>query len=240
MGANSQSYERGQGGKGSKNKDSRIPGFKGSSEKIIRKAVEVLYPLMFYLNPRTLEPFLRRFRMKKTACMMVCVVLIVLFAVPFTFGQALDGQWLQMKVSHKGYGVNPGGIYKISGSITNYMYLTWDGVNSRYDFRLFRADGSEISQGIYGYNPYWSPIGDNEEIAADVGMEFAPDSINYIDTHHTSFIKIKRDSRGTFKSATYNSLGCQDINGGIGDRNVYGGCVIKGKTIDPSKLPFTP
>jgi hypothetical protein len=178
--------------------------------------------------------------MKKIACMMVCVVLIVLYAVPFTFGQALDGQWFQMKVSHKGYGVNPGGILKISGSITNYMHLTWDAVHSRYDFRLFRADGSEISQGIYGYNPYWSPMGDNEEIAADVGMEFSPDSMNYIDTHHTSFIKIKRDSKGNFKSATYTSLGCQDINGGIGDKNVYGGCVIKGKTIDPRKLPFRP
>jgi len=63
--------------------------------------------------------------MKKTACMMVCVVLIVLFAVPFTFGQALDGQWFQMKVSHKGYGVNPGGIYKISAASRTYMYLTW-------------------------------------------------------------------------------------------------------------------
>jgi hypothetical protein len=178
--------------------------------------------------------------MKRTACMMVCIVLIGFFAVRIAFGQALDGQWFQLKVSHKGYGFDSNGIYKIRGSITNYMLLTWDGINLRYDFRLFRADGTEISQGIYGYYPYWRPMGDNEEIAADVGMEFAPDSINYIDTHHTSFIKIKRDSKGIFKSATFNSLGCQDINGGIDDKNVYGGCVIKGKTIDPSKLPFTP
>jgi len=46
-----------KGVKGLKNKDSRISGFKGSSEKIVlKKRVELLYFFsMSYLNPRTLD-----------------------------------------------------------------------------------------------------------------------------------------------------------------------------------------
>jgi hypothetical protein len=175
--------------------------------------------------------------MKRFSYLLVCAVLLVFLAAPVAFGQALNGQWFQLKVSQKGYAFGPGGIYKFSGSITNYMLLTWDDGNLVYNYSLFQPDGTQIPQGV---NPFFAPIGDNEEIAADVGMEFARDDINYIVSWHTTRITIKRDSQGAFKSATFNSLGCEIIDGEVDGNTAFGGCVIKGKTIDPSKLPFTP
>jgi hypothetical protein len=169
--------------------------------------------------------------MKKTACMTVCVALIALFTAPVAFGQALDGKWFQLKVSFKGYAFEDSTLDKVSGSTTNYMRLDWTG--SAYQCFIYTSDGSEIIQDS-GFTPdsleYY-------ETAIDVDMTFGQDDTNYINAYHTSLINIKRDKQGAFKSATFTSLGCEVYDGEMNGATAFGGCTIKGKTIESPPFP---
>jgi len=152
------------------------------------------------------------------------------------FGQALDGQWLQLKVGFKGYAFGgPGGLDKIGGSTTNYMLLTWDGANPEYDYSIYTADGILISQAD---DVAFSPdLAEFYETARDVGMTFGRDGSNYINTYLTALIKIKRDSQGALKSATFTSLGCEVYDGEMDGDTAFGGCTVKGKTIESPPFP---
>ena len=166
---------------------------------------------------------------RKTACMTVCIALIALLTAPAAFGQALDGKWFELKVTFKGYTFVAEGLDKVSGSVTNYMRLAWDPNTSTYGFSIYASDGTLIPQGD---TPTFSPdILEDYETAIDVNMLFAQDDTNYIWTWHTSLIAIKR-SKGAFKSATFTSLGCEVDDGEIGGETAFGGCTIKGKTIE--------
>ena len=167
--------------------------------------------------------------MKRFSIFAIFVILLVFLSAPVAFGQALDGKWFQLKVGFKGYAFGTGVLDKISGSATNYMLLTWDNVNSVYNYSIYQSDGTSISQ---GGNPSFRPdLLEYEETAIDAFMTFGRDDSNYINANLTALIKIKRDSQSALKSATFTSLGCQVYDGEMDGNTAFGGCTIKGKTI---------
>jgi hypothetical protein len=103
--------------------------------------------------------------MKRFSYWVVFVVLSVLLAAPIAFGQALDNQWLQLKVSFKGYAY---GLGKASISTTNFMFITWDAVDSVYNFTLYQPDGTQIIQRGDSFFP--PDILSDVEVAIDVGI----------------------------------------------------------------------
>jgi hypothetical protein len=171
--------------------------------------------------------------MKRFSYLVVFVILLFFLSAPIAFGQALDGKWLQLKMNFKGYAFEYGGLDKInksSGSATNYMLLTWDA--GGYTFKIFQPDGTELIQ-RFDTVAYFTPdLLEYQETLRHVGMRFGRDDSNYIDTFITALIKIKRDSQGALKSATFNSLGCEVYDGEMETFTAFGGCTIKGKTID--------
>jgi hypothetical protein len=168
--------------------------------------------------------------MKRFSYLVVFVVILVFLTAPVAFGQALDGKWFQLKISFKGYAFGgPSGLDKISGSTTNYLNLVWNPGTSSYDYTIYTSDGTPLTQ---SQDTAFSPdILEYAETVRDVGMTFGRDDTNYIDAYHTSLIKIKRDSQGALKSATFTSLGCEVYDGEAEGNTAFGGCTIKGKTI---------
>lgn len=171
--------------------------------------------------------------MKKSVYITACIALMVLLAAPLAFGQALDGLWFQAKVNIKGYTVDSSGLLdNISGSTVNYFHTTWV-TSTTYNVTVYDETGNQMDA-----EPTFATIGANEDIVSDLGMQFGEGS-NYINTYQTSLIKIKRDSKGGgIKSVTFNSIGCEIFSGEVDGKAFYGGCTMKAKTIDPSKLPF--
>ena len=178
--------------------------------------------------------------MKKIACLSVCIAFLIFFTAPVVSAQILDGQWFELKFKTKGLFIdNSDTVTSASYSIVAYLNLEWDNVAQAYDcvVRSKRGDswGGSGSEDL-------RVSGTNEEIMA---YWFASiwHSAGILDmfslTLSTNF-KIKKDSTGQFKSATISSLGCVAVGNFSGDGDFYGNCTIKGKSIDPSKLPFTP
>jgi len=168
--------------------------------------------------------------MKRFSYLAIFVILLVFLSAPVAFGQALDGKWFQLKVGFKGYAFGTGGLDKISGSATNYMLFTWDNINSVYNYSIYQSDGIAIPQDLADAS-FSTDLLEYEETAINVRMAFGRDDTNYINTNLTALIKIKRDSQSALKSATFTSLGCQVYDGEMDGNTAFGGCTIKGKTI---------
>jgi len=172
---------------------------------------------------------------KKIARMTICIAFLVLFTAPVAFGQALHDQWFRLKIGISGIMVDGNDVVTpLTCGCENYMHLVWD--TDHYIYRLFDHAGAEI---LAPWNTTFTTIGVDENLAVKVETRFARDS-NHIDTYNTSYIQIKKDSHGVFKKATFTGMGCEVHDGLINGQQFYGGCTIKGKTIDSSKLPFTP
>ena len=174
--------------------------------------------------------------MKKIACMTVCIALLVFLVAPVASAQLLDGQWFQMKFKVKGLLITGDAVAPANYSGVSYLKLQWNAVSSSYDYEVHSWDGASwrigTGQDVGLYGP-----------KENVTTEWVSD-LYLTNTEHLSFNKqtsftIKNDSSGQLKSATISSLSCSAYGTWLGSRHFYGGCTMKGKTIDPSKLPFT-
>lgn len=173
--------------------------------------------------------------MKRFSFVAVFVILLALLTAPLAFGQALHDQWFKLSIGIKGFMVDvTGELTPLVCGCENYMHLLWD--TDHYTYRLFDHAGVEIAGPL---STTFTTIGADENLVVNLQTRFARDA-NHIDTHHTSYIRIKKDSHGVFKKATFTSLGCDVYDGTVGGQDFYGGCTIKGKTIDLKKLPFDP
>jgi hypothetical protein len=175
--------------------------------------------------------------MKRFFYLAACVSLMILLTAPVVFGQEFDGKWFELKVNFKGYSFGIDSLDKVSGSTTNYMLLQWDGGTEFYSYSIYRPDGTPITQQEAIETVFHPDILLNYETVYDVGMTFERDSTNYINVYHTSLIKIKRDSQGALKSATFTSLGCEVYDGEMNSDFAFGGCTIKGKLISAPPFP---
>lgn len=164
--------------------------------------------------------------MKKCAYTTFLIALIILFTTPIAFGQALDGLWFKAKTTFKGYTVDGSGlISKANVTMVNYFYLTW--IDTAYYVATYDEAGNVMPVGDSSFHT----IGANEDIVRDFTMELGHVS-NSINMVQSSIIKIKRDSHGAVKSATFNSMGCDIWRAQIEGNGFYGGCAMKAKTIE--------
>ncbi len=178
--------------------------------------------------------------MKKIVCMTVCIALLVFLVAPIASAQSLDNQWFAITFKAKGLLYNPDNdqVVPVSHSAVAYLYMNWDLVGRNYDYTIYSSTGSawtgqaHTDQFVYG---------SNEEVMPDWGGSIRINSpSNTLIVNANISFKIKKDSGGLFKSASLSSLSCSAVeNYGSGER-FFGGCTMKGKRIDPSKLPFTP
>ena len=175
--------------------------------------------------------------MKKIAYLSVCIAFLIFFTAPVVSAQILDGQWFELKIKIKGLLVEGDGITSASYSGKAYLNVQWDSVAPGYDYVVRSWDGDSWQSltgqdvSVYGYN--------------GVIMFEWPSSVyfNTNDSFHLNKVtnfKIKQETDGQLKSATIASQACSVYGSWLYGRRFYGGCTIKGKTIDPSKLPFTP
>ena len=174
--------------------------------------------------------------------------LALTFAAP-TQAQVLDDTWYVLKVSGKGYLIDDvsGEATKAKFKTTAYMYLSFgagdsvgDGPPSQtYEVAIWtQVDGEwDVS-----YAGEWGLFGTDDLLfVADQDPEFATGPTSYFAGYHTAEIKNKFDKEGHLKKSTYKSLGAELIEGTeTGAESAIGGYSIKGKSIDPSKLPFDP
>lgn len=168
--------------------------------------------------------------MKKQICLIVLLGLLVFLTSPPAFSQTFDNQWFQVKAKIKGYKMDVMGLLTpFSATWVNYLYLTWLG--SEYSGTLYDSSGSLI------HTNNFTLFGVNEEIAADLYLQFA-DGSDRVETYQTSITKTKKDSLGELKKATIKSMGCEIYAGNVGGDNFFGGCVSTAKKIDSP--PFIP
>lgn len=155
-----------------------------------------------------------------------------------------DDVWFKLNVKVKGYRVDPvSGTYeRYNFRITAYVYFTYDsggpiGINPiTYNYVIV----TEQAPGIWNtsYVDTEDTILTNENFFPDFYFYLAGEGGSWIHFYHTPFIKIRTDSFGAFLKASYKAYG-EVFGGNDGAGNeIYGSCVINGKSIDPSMLPF--
>ena len=175
--------------------------------------------------------------------------LALTFAAP-TQAQVLNDTWFVLKVSGKGYLIDDGSgeATKTKFKTTAYMHVLSEPValkaagdppSQSYDIFIWtQVDGEwDVS-----YSGSWELFGTDDLLfVADVDPAFYTGPTSYFAGYHTAEIKNKFDKEGHLKKSTYKSLGAELIEGTeTGAESAIGGYSIKGKSIDPSKLPFDP
>ena len=174
--------------------------------------------------------------------LLVIVVLVGALVVPIVSAQRFDGIWFSLKLSVKGWTLdNPtqSQIVKFSESMPVYVEFVSTG-GQAYDLHFWtQVDGVWSNSYTVGQ----TIIGTNENFLSDSSVTFVGNGGDSVHTFHTVFISSKlAGGTGEVQSATYTGAG--EINtgtiiiGGVTNR-AFGSCTVKGKTVDPSKLPFT-
>ena len=169
----------------------------------------------------------------------VALALLLVFSTPSAKAQLLNDVWFKLKLSTKGYLVDPGtGDYsKQNFSESFYMHLVFN--DPDYNIDVYTETAPDTWTNVY--NTSESTIDANENFFSDLYLYLEGDGGDYIEIYHTPFIAIKTDSLGAFVKAKYKGVGevfFGEFDGGA--QEYYGYAQIQGKSIDASKLPFTP
>jgi hypothetical protein len=199
--------------------------------------------------------------MKKLCCLIAVLGFIMIFTVPVAFCQDLDGLWFKTTVSGKGY-VDDSANYAVGGKaaakVVNYVQFVynsawstacpgqfypfyeihlWYPVGSGWDYEIYQGYNTFQSEtyGLYG-SPYYATIFLDKQFVMWAGYwNWLPFQGRDFWADATMVIDIKRSS-GSIKSATFNSATCSSeflTPSGW----AYGPCAIKGKLLQPEKLP---
>lgn len=194
--------------------------------------------------------------MKITAIgsMLLGIGVFVLMVAPCvsaqTIPEMLNGQWFQVKGSHKGYADY--GLDEITSKVSHqqpglYIYTTYDVALSEFTMTTCtQAAGSSaytshpvphISiDNIFG-DSYQKQVWDFHRVLSDAGAFLRFDrSPNFFDVIPFLVMSVKLDKNNDFKSASFTTEGCISYL-----RNGYtysvGSCKLSGKTVDASKVP---
>jgi len=173
------------------------------------------------------------------------VALLILGAVsaPTISAQALNGVWLKCMVDAKGYTVDSatGDYKKANGSMPLYLHFVYDTANSWYDVAVWTevdgdwADTYDTFSSLLPEDKVY-PTQPGENFIPDLFLQFVLSSTDYIITYHTPFIKFDKKGKVTYQGTGEVLFGL--VAGGSLD--YYGYFNIKGNSVDPSMLPFTP
>lgn len=175
---------------------------------------------------------------------LVVVAVLGAFIAPIVSAQKLDGLWFKLKLSGKGSLLDKDTsnvVQKANFSIPVFAKFS-NTVGNTYSIKYFT-----LLDGVWSNTTTVTKagIGTNTTFLSDNGVTFTTSgsTSNSVSTFHTVAISTKLDSTGVVKSATYNGVG-EIFTGTIVDLGVtnffFGGCTLKGNTVAPSKLPFTP
>jgi hypothetical protein len=169
------------------------------------------------------------------------LLILIAFAItaPIASAQKLDGQWFQLKLTAKGRTLNSdtGEIKKDNFSQPLYLRFIATGDPRDYNIQVWtlRDDGWTNAVTLESI----TLVGTNENFISDFSVTVNGASGNVVHLYHTVFLNNKLDDAGNVTSSTYEGAG--EINSGtISGLKYFGGCSVKGKTIDASKLPFSP
>jgi hypothetical protein len=150
--------------------------------------------------------------------------------------QALDDQWLKLKVKAKGFTIDGNGVVeKASYTTTVYLFLNADGGLYDYQIRWESAPGVWSTSGFANF----SPIGENDDVVTDHSFTIQGEGgVSF--TFDTTFrFKIKLDGEGNFKKAALKSDSGHVTGGTLdGASNFHGSVTLTGTTIATNKLPF--
>jgi hypothetical protein len=169
-------------------------------------------------------------RSKLLIATVVALSLLCFFTIPTASAQPLDGVWFKLNGRFQGYAVNPisGNAERSKGRGIAYLGFLWNGV-SLYSYAVY-------TQQDVGW-------------AYSSGGEYTPDFDYFFTDWHWDWL-----GEGGFSINIYHTAGItpaargfryqgwgEVVDGDDGDGNIlYGGVSIKGRSIDPSKLPFPP
>ena len=172
---------------------------------------------------------------------LVVVTVASVFVLPVVSAQRLNGLWFKLKLSVKGHTLDDDTesvVSKLNFSAPVYaQFVTTAPQRYRINFWT-QVDG--VWTNLTSVNE--TLIGTNENFISDSSLTIEGSGGNSIHTRHTVYITSKlAGGTGEVVSATYDGVG--EVNTGttidLGVTNtLYGGCTLKGKTIDPLKLPF--
>ena len=172
---------------------------------------------------------------------LVIVTLVGALLAPVVSAQKFDGVWFKLKLSIKGWTLDDPTqsiISTFNESPPVYAEFVSTGGHD-YDVHFWTlVDGTWSNS----YTTGQTLLGTNENFLSDSSVTIVLNGGDAVHTFHTVFISSKlAGGTGEVLSATYNGVG--EINtgtiliGGVTNR-AFGGCTLKGKTIDASKLPF--
>jgi hypothetical protein len=179
----------------------------------------------------------KRAAMKSILRILVGVAAVVgAFTASTVSAQKLDGLWLKSKFSAKGYLLDDssGAVSKYGTSATVYLHFTWDG--SEYAIDLWTlADGAWSNS----YSTSANTIGLGENFLSDFDLSFYFSGGDYMSTFSSPYIAATTNSTGAVTKATYTGTG-EVYDAFVGNKEFYGYFSMKGTSVAPATLPFTP
>jgi len=181
--------------------------------------------------------------MKKIACMAMCVALLFVFTTPSAFAQSLGSQWFQVNVKGKGFIFHElTEEYSASTfNVAGYLHIYWNTVELMYNTEVWTTyNGPNWDITHYGA---WDLYGANEDFLSPGIIGINDNTGNSWRIGFIANLKLKKDSSGNIKGITFTDSGCiVEDSRYTNDSNLRfsGGCKIKGKKVDTSKLPFNP
>jgi outer membrane lipoprotein-sorting protein len=182
----------------------------------------------------------RYYPMKKIACMAVCIALLIFFMAPVASAQILDDVWFEVKVKLSGYQVtSENEIFKVNRGSTAYIYTNSYTDTAAYDYEIWTEQNPGDWQRTYSSRHDWI-VGNNEELWHYWSWLLFVGNNESATTVMNVLMKITTETDGSFKNAKFSSLGCTVIGGQLNNLPFYGNCKVSGKSIKPTKLPFTP
>lgn len=171
--------------------------------------------------------------MKKAICIIACIGLFMFSASPVS-AQVMDNLWFKLKIKLQGFTCGGGTPYAATYTMPAYVHLTWYG-SDQYTVHTYTYTGSTWNL----HDTRWYV--DNENLFFNSSFFVYDGTANSFTIDFVAFVKLKRDSSGTVKSASFKDTGCLCTSSSIQpDKEFAGGCKITAKTIEPGTLPFTP
>jgi len=180
---------------------------------------------------------------KSLSCRCVLAALLMAAAcfTPTASADLLTNTWFKLTLTAKGHTLGPDGVTVKRHDFTRTVYAFFSSntpPSSLQNYRLYLWTKGETGWSN-SYNRAVFLVGSNENFISDTSLKYIGTNGNFIIFFNTAFINTKTNASGRLRSATFNSFGVTDF-ASIGGKEYYGGITLKGMTVSPSKLPFTP
>jgi hypothetical protein len=164
--------------------------------------------------------------------------IFVLITVTCASAAEINDKWLQITYKAKGYEVNysTGDYFPTTYNLTAYVHLYWNDTYYQAFMYSYHNTG-------WAYEfAHWESTGTVDEDYIPFSPIIIADYGTLLTSTFTAKMKFKKDSSGAVTGASFADSGCYVTASTLPTVNhqFNGSCKIKAKTIDPSKLPFTP